>query len=70
MKYKVSRVYATRMEWVVKASSEAEALAMMSEDEHTPMDQADESWLGPIDGVPDHELDDRVEPLSPEEEEH
>lgn len=62
-KFRVSRAFCTRMEWIVEAFNEEGALAMMDDNEKTPDDECSEEWLGPVLGWDLGELEDRVEEL-------
>jgi hypothetical protein len=57
-KFVVSRVYATRLEWTVEAETEAEAVAMMDDDEKTPTEMGSETWLGPAHVLSSSEMSD------------
>jgi len=48
------------MEWLVEADSEEAALEMMDDDDKTPWEEGNETWLGPAWGVCGTDMEDRV----------
>lgn len=44
--YRISRVFAERMEWIVEAENEKQALEMLDDDDKTPSEAADTCYLG------------------------
>jgi hypothetical protein len=63
-KFKVSRVYATRMEWTVEAETAEQAKAMLNDEDVCPTDMADEVWLGPIEQLHYAELIDQYQTVT------
>lgn len=62
-KFRISRAYVTRLEWVVEAEDGDAALEMLDNDDQTPNDAADEEWLGPVFGLTGPDLEDDIEEI-------
>lgn len=67
-RFRVSRAYITRMEWIVSSESEENALALLDKqdengNDYLPSDAAGENWIGPWWGVSSSDCEDKAEAL-------